>query len=137
MVQGSNCAGRIPWWGGRAIVLGVVVHGENMRIPLKTSSLKIFLKTEKVSNLFLIMDVIAFKKIIVLGAFFQKISSKPRKLKKKLEDQTSFNIKMPKSELINSASKNGNNGTEKIETSDDEYLPDFTKWQPYMYKPCV
>ena len=44
---------------------------------------------------------------------------------------------MPKSELINSASEDENNGTEKSETSDDEYLPDFAKLQPYTYKTCV
>ena len=38
---------------------------------------------------------------------------------------------MSKSELINSASEDENNGKES-ETSDDEYLFDFTR-----YKPCV
>ena len=44
---------------------------------------------------------------------------------------------MSKSDLISSAFENENNETEKRETSDDEYLSDFTKLQPYMYKPCV
>ena len=44
---------------------------------------------------------------------------------------------MSKSELIKSVSENENNGTEESETSDDEYLSDFTKLQPYMYEPCV
>ena len=42
---------------------------------------------------------------------------------------------MSKSELINSALKDENNGTEENETSDDEYLSDFTKLQTYMYEP--
>ena len=44
---------------------------------------------------------------------------------------------MSKPELIKSVSQNENNGAEEIETSDDEYLSDFTKLQPYMYEPCV
>ena len=40
---------------------------------------------------------------------------------------------MSKPELINSASEDQNNGTEESETSDDEYLLDFTKLQPYTY----
>ena len=44
---------------------------------------------------------------------------------------------MSKPELIKSVSQNENNGTEESETSDDEYLSDFTKLQPYMYEPCV
>ena len=44
---------------------------------------------------------------------------------------------MSKSELINSASEDENNGTEERQTSDDEYLSNFTKLQPYMYEPCV
>ena len=42
---------------------------------------------------------------------------------------------MSKSELINSASEDQNNGTEESETSDDEYLSHFTKLQPYVYEP--
>ena len=63
-------------------------------------------------NLFLITDIIVFNKTIVLRAFSE-------------------------SELINSASEDENNGTEESQISDDEYLPDFTKLQPYMYEPCV
>ena len=37
---------------------------------------------------------------------------------------------MSKSELINSALEDVNNGTEESETSDDKYLLDFTKLQP-------
>ena len=33
--------------------------------------------------------------------------------------------------------ENENNGTEKSETSDDEYLLDLTKLQLYMYEPYV
>ena len=44
---------------------------------------------------------------------------------------------MSKTELINRASEDENNGTEVSETSDDEYLSDFTKLQPYMYELCV
>ena len=44
---------------------------------------------------------------------------------------------MSKPELINSASKYENNGTEESETSDDKHLSDFTKLQPYMYESCV
>ena len=44
---------------------------------------------------------------------------------------------MPKSELKSSASEDENNVTEENEISDDEYLSDFTKLQPYEYKPCV
>ena len=44
---------------------------------------------------------------------------------------------MLKSKFINSASEDENNRTEESETSDDEYLPDFTKLQSYMYEPCV
>ena len=43
---------------------------------------------------------------------------------------------MPKSELKSSASEDENNVTEENEISDDEYLSDFTKLQPYEYKPC-
>ena len=38
------------------------------------------------------------------------------------EDKTSFILKMSKSELINCASEDEDNGTEESETSDDEYL---------------
>ena len=44
---------------------------------------------------------------------------------------------MSKSELINCASEDENNRTEESETSDDEYLPDLTKLQPYMYENCI
>ena len=44
---------------------------------------------------------------------------------------------MSKSKLINSALEDENNGTEESETSDDEYLSNFTKLQPYMHEPCV
>ena len=44
---------------------------------------------------------------------------------------------MSKSELINSASEDENNGIEESETSHDEYFSNFTKLQPYMYVPCV
>ena len=47
---------------------------------------------------------------------------------------------MSKSEFINSASEDRINGIEEwwmMINSDDEYLPDFTKLQPYMCKPCV
>ena len=62
-------------------------------------------------------------KKIVLRAFLYKISSKPKKFKTNFEDKTS---------LIKSASEDENNVSEKSETSDDEYLFDFTKLQPYM-----
>ena len=41
---------------------------------------------------------------------------------------------MSKSELKNSASEDKKNRTEESETSDDEYLPDLTKLQLYMYE---
>ena len=44
---------------------------------------------------------------------------------------------MSKFELVKSASEEENNGTEESETSDDEYLSDFTKLKLYMYEPCV
>ena len=44
---------------------------------------------------------------------------------------------MSKSELKNSALEDEHNGTEENEISDDEYLSDFTKLQPYKYEPCV
>ena len=43
---------------------------------------------------------------------------------------------MPKSQLINSASEDENNGTNENETT-DEYLSDFTKLQLQIYEPCV
>ena len=66
----------------------------------------------------------------MLRAFLYKISSKLKKFKINFEDKASFILKMSKSELIKSASEDENNETEEIETSDDEYLPDFTKLQP-------
>ena len=39
-------------------------------------------------------------------------------------------MKMSKSKLIKGAPEDENNGTEESETSDDEYLSDFTKLQP-------
>ena len=44
---------------------------------------------------------------------------------------------MSKSELKNSASEDEHNGTEENEISDDEYLSDFSKLQPYKCEPCV
>ena len=46
---------------------------------------------------------------------------------------------MSKSETLHndSASEDENSGIEESEISDDEYLSDFTKLQPYMYEPCV
>ena len=38
---------------------------------------------------------------------------------------------------IGSASEDENNGTEESETSDDRYLSDFVKLQPYLYETCV
>ena len=61
-----------------------------------------------------------------------KISIKLKKLRTNFDDKTKFIIKTSKSELINSE----NNGTEESETSDDEYLSNFTKLQPYIYEPC-
>ena len=57
---------------------------------------------------------------MVLIVFLYKISSKLKKLKTNFEDKASFIIKMSKSELINSASEDENNGTEESETSADE-----------------
>ena len=37
---------------------------------------------------------------------------------------------MSKSELVNSALEDENNEAEESKTSDDEYLPDFTKLRP-------
>ena len=73
----------------------------------------------------------------MLRAFLCKISSKLKKLKTNFEDKTSFIIKISKSELINSVSEDENNRTEESETSDDEYLPDVTDLQPYMYVTCI
>ena len=39
--------------------------------------------------------------------------------------------------VINSASVDENIVTEESETSYDEYFSDYTKLQPYMYKPCI
>ena len=66
-----------------------------------------------------------------------KISSKLKKLKTNFGLKTSFIIKMSRSELMNSAVEDENNGTEESETSDDEYLSDFTKLRPYMYEAYV
>ena len=38
--------------------------------------------------------------------------------------------------LINNASEDENKGTEESEALDDEYLPDFTKLQPYFCNLC-
>ena len=59
-----------------------------------------------------------------------KTSSKLKKFKTNFEDKTSFIIKMSKSELVNSALEDENNEAEESKTSDDEYLPDFTKLRP-------
>ena len=88
----------------------------------------------KVINLFLITDVTAFKKTIMAGFFLYKIL---RKLKTSFEDKTSFVIKMSKSELINSALEDENNGFEESETSDDEFMPGLTSLQLYMFELCV
>ena len=68
-----------------------------------------------------------------------KISSNLKKLKTNFEDKTGLTKKMSKSEPLNSdsASEDENSGPEESEISDDEYVPDFTKLQPYMYEPCV
>ena len=83
------------------------------------------------------MSLCSKKKTKVVRACLSKISSKLKKPKTNLEDKTRFIIKMSKFELINSASEDENNGTEESETSNDNYLPDFTKLQPYMGEPCV
>ena len=44
---------------------------------------------------------------------------------------------MSKSELKNNALEDENNGTEESKVLDDEYLPDFTKLQPYKYESYV
>ena len=46
-------------------------------------------------------------------------------------------MKMSKSDPLNSASEDDNNGPEKSETSGDKNLSDFKKLQPYMYEGCV
>ena len=51
----------------------------------------------------------------MLRPFLCKISSELRKLKTNFEDKTSFIIKISKSELINSASEDENNGTEELQ----------------------
>ena len=56
----------------------------------------------------------------MLRAFLYKTSSKLKKFKINFEDKAS----------LKRASEDENNETEEIETSDDEYLPDFTKLQP-------
>ena len=70
-------------------------------------------------------------------AFLYKTSSKLKNLKANFEDKASFIIKMSKSELKERASGDENNGIEESELSDDEYLSDFTKLQPYKCKSCV
>ena len=85
-------------------------------------------------NLFLIIDVIVFKKIMLLRSFFYKISSKLTKLNTNFEGKPSFIIKMSKYERIKSVLEDENDGTEESETSDDEYLSYFTKLQLCMYE---
>ena len=70
--------------------------------------------------------------LIYVRAFLYKISSKFKKLKVNFKDKTRFMIKISKTEFINSALEDENNGTEERETSDKEYLSDFTKLQPYI-----
>ena len=68
------------------------------------------------------------------------MSGKLKKLKINFEDKTSLTIKISESdEPINSdsASEDENNGTEESETSDDQYLSDFTRLQPCMYESSV
>ena len=64
-----------------------------------------------------------------------------QKPKTNCEDKTRFIIKISVSERINSASEDARshyfNGTEESQNSDDKYLPDLTKPQPYMYETCV
>ena len=64
-----------------------------------------------------------------------------QKPKTNCEDKTRFIIKISISERINSASEDARshyfNGTEESQNSDDKYLPDLTKPQPYMYETCV
>ena len=47
----------------------------------------------------------------------------------------SFIMKTSKTELINCATEDENNGTEKVKH--DEYLYDFTKLQLYMHELCI
>ena len=56
------------------------------------------------------------KKKKVLRGLLYKISSKLKEVQRNFEDKTSFNIKMSKSELTNSALEYENNGTEESET---------------------
>ena len=58
------------------------------------------------------------------------------KILRKIESYKLYH-KISKSKLINSASEHENNWSEESETSDDEYLLDLTKLQPYRYEPCV
>ena len=58
--------------------------------------------------------------LICVRAFLYKISSKLKKLKLNFKNYVS------KAELENSALEDENNGTEESETSDNEYLSDFT-----------
>ena len=51
----------------------------------------------------------------MLRPFLCKISSELRKRKTNFEDKTSFIMKISKSELINSASEDENNGTEELQ----------------------
>ena len=76
------------------------------------------------------------KKKVPRGLLY-KISSKLKEVQRNFEDKTSFNIKMSKSELTNSALEYENNGTEESETWDDEYLSNFAKLQLHMYEPSV
>ena len=73
-------------------------------------------------NLFLVIDVIVFKKTMLLRSFFYKISSKVTKLNTNFEGKPSFIIKMSKYERIKSVLEDENDGTEESGTSDDEYL---------------
>ena len=69
----------------------------------------------------------------LLRVLLYKTSSKLKKLKTNFEAKTSFS----ESELISRSKEDENNGSKKSETSDGEYLSDFTKMQPYMHEPCV
>ena len=46
-------------------------------------------------------------------------------------------MKVPTSELIKSASEDKNDKTKESEISGDEFLPDLTKLQRYMYESCI
>ena len=70
----------------------------------------------------------------MLRAFLYQISNKLKKLKTNFEDK-SFIKKISKSELTNSILEDEKNRIEESGTSDDEYLPDLRKLQPYIYKP--